>query len=66
MIRDELVTTAESAVLLRRNIATVNTWARTGKLRVAHRNPGRTGANLFYRADVIALAAEHEHEHEPA
>lgn len=54
---DDLLTTAEVANLLKRPIATVNRWAAEGKLPIFHRNPGRTGANIYRREDVERFAA---------
>lgn len=55
MAADDLLTTAQVATILERPIATVNRWAVEGKLPVAHKLPGRTGANLYRRDDVDAL-----------
>lgn len=54
----DYLTTAEVAAVLGRPIATVNRWARTGRLPVAGKLPGRTGANLYRRADVEQLLNE--------
>ncbi len=51
----ELLSTGEVAELLGTTVATVNRWAVTGKLPVAHKMPGRTGAYLFARSDVEAV-----------
>ena len=47
---------AEAARILRRPVRTVNRWGQTGKLPVALKMPGVTGALLFRREDVEALA----------
>lgn len=51
----DLVPTAEVASLLKVDTATVNRWARSGRLTVAVKAPGKTGPNLFRRSDVEAL-----------
>ena len=51
----DLVTTAAVAALAGVDVATVNRWARKGRLPVAIKVPGFTGANLYHRADVEAL-----------
>ena len=53
----DLVGTVEAAQILHRDDATVLRWAASGKLPIAHRMPGRTGAVLFRRGDVLTLAA---------
>ncbi len=55
MADTELLSTGESAELLDTTVATVSRWAAAGKLPVAHKMPGRTGAYLFNRSDVEAL-----------
>lgn len=52
----DLVGRAEAEEILGIDRATVVRWAQSGKLRVAHRMSGETGAYLFHRADVEALA----------
>lgn len=51
-----LVTTTQAAQILGKPIGTVNRWALTGRLVPAAQLPGRTGARLYRRADVEALA----------
>jgi predicted site-specific integrase-resolvase len=51
----DLIPTSQVARIARVDVATVNRWARTGRLQVAVKVPGRTGANLYHRADVEAL-----------
>ncbi|MDQ3307567.1 MAG: helix-turn-helix domain-containing protein [Actinomycetota bacterium] len=51
----ELLSTSEAAEILGTSGVTVNRWAITGKLPVAHKMPGRTGAYLFARSDVEAF-----------
>lgn len=53
---DAYITTRQVAAALGVNVATVNRWARTGRLPVAVKAPGRYGANLYRRADVAALS----------
>lgn len=54
----DLIPTAEAAKILRRSVATVNRYAAAGDLKPALELGGRTGARLFHRADVEALAAK--------
>lgn len=54
-MEDDLLTSAEVAEALDRPVATVNRWALEGRLPVAKKLPGRTGANLYRRSDVEAL-----------
>lgn len=51
-----LVTTAQAAEILGKPIGTVNRWVIEGRLPTAAQLPGRTGARLYRRADVEALA----------
>jgi Helix-turn-helix domain len=55
---DEWLTTAVVAALVGVDVATVNRWAKSGRLRVAVKLPGVRGPNLYRRADVDALLAE--------
>lgn len=57
MAEPALVSTSEAADLLQTTVATINRWAASGKLPVAMKLPGRTGAHLFRREDVEALKA---------
>lgn len=52
---DDLISTAEAASILDRPVATINRMAIDGRLPVAVQMPGRTGARLYRRADVLAL-----------
>lgn len=54
----DLLSTAETAKQLGVSVATVNRWARAGRLPVAAKIAGRTGANLYRRADVEELLNE--------
>lgn len=59
MAESALVSTAEAAAILKTTVATVNRWAASGKLPIAHKvGTGRTGAHLYRREDVDALAKE--------
>ncbi len=53
----ELLTTAEVAERLQTTPRTINRWASSGRLPVALRLPGATGANLFDPEVVDAFAA---------
>lgn len=53
-----LIGAAEAARLLKCSRATVQRRALAGTLPIAHRGPGRTGAYLFDRAEIQAVAAE--------
>tara|TARA_R100001244_G_scaffold6385_9_gene7513 strand:+ start:3010 stop:3222 length:213 start_codon:yes stop_codon:yes gene_type:complete len=55
-IDDELIGTAEAATILGRDRRTVQRHVLSGALVPAHTLPGRTGAHLFRRGDVLALA----------
>lgn len=59
---DELLHTAAVARMAGVDVATVNRWARTGRLRVAIKGPGVKGANLYRRVDVFSLLADRELE----
>lgn len=54
----DLLTTKQVAREFGVRVGTVNRWAQTGRLPVAHKLPGETGANLYTRDDVEALKAE--------
>lgn len=51
-----LLSTAETAERLGVSVSTVTRLAESGRLPIAHRMPGRTGAMLFDQADVDRLA----------
>lgn len=55
---DDLIPTAQAAAIHGVDVATINRWARAGRLPVAVKIPGKTGANLYRRADVEALLPE--------
>lgn len=54
----DLVPTSEVAAMAKVDVATVNRWARQGRLQVVVKGPGRTGPNLYARSDVEALLRE--------
>lgn len=54
----DLMTTAQVAERLRVTARTVNRWVEAGRLPVAQRLPGATGANLFDPATVDELEAQ--------
>lgn len=53
---NDLVPTAEAATILNRHVRTVHRLVAEGLLSPAVKIPGKTGAYLFHRADVVALA----------
>lgn len=53
---DELITTAQAAEILRITVAWANKQAAAGRLPVAHKLPGLTGAYLFHRDEIEAEA----------
>lgn len=55
---DDFLTTAQVAELLGYTVAWTNKLAASGRLPVAHKLPGRTGAYLFYRGDIEAKAQQ--------
>jgi len=58
MSQSELLGVSEAAELVGVSIATIKRAAIAGRLPVARKLPGATGAYLFRRADVEALRAE--------
>lgn len=58
MQTSDLIGTQEAAAILGVSHRTVKRLAQKGKLAHAVKMPGETGAYLFNRADVEALAAE--------
>jgi predicted site-specific integrase-resolvase len=66
MPHDELIGTAEAAGILGKSLPTVKRYAMAGRLPVAVKMKGDTGAYLFERADVDRLAAELAAGDEPA
>lgn len=56
MSQSELLGVSEAAELVGVSIATIKRAAVAGHLPIAHKMPGQTGAYLFHRADVEALA----------
>jgi excisionase family DNA binding protein len=53
----ELITTAEVAARANVSVRTVTRWVNAGKLTVALKVPGQTGAMLFDASEVDALIA---------
>lgn len=58
MQASELISTAETARLLGKSVATINRWVVLGKIKPAHEMPGETGARLFRRSDVERIVAK--------
>lgn len=54
---DEIATREALTILGYRNPSTIVRYVQAGKLRPSRKLPGRTGAYLFWRADVERLAA---------
>lgn len=51
----DLIGSAEVCRILDVHQSTIGRWVASGRLRPAHKLPGRNGARLFARADVDAL-----------
>lgn len=51
----DLIGSAEVCRILDVHQSTIGRWVTSGRLRTAHKLPGRNGARLFERADVEAL-----------
>lgn len=67
----DLIGSVEAAEILGVDVSTVSRWVtgdrrRTRRLTVALRLPGKTGAKLFRRTDVEALANELAEQRERA
>ncbi len=58
MTETEMVGVAEAAQIIGVSTRTLHRLAKSGDLPHAHKNPRRTGAYLFWRADVQRLAHE--------
>lgn len=54
----ELVGSSEVCRILTINPSTVGRWVESGRLKPAHKLPGKNGAYLFNRRDIEQLAAE--------
>lgn len=52
-----LIGSAEACKIVNKDRATLTRWAADGKVKF-HKMPGKTGALLFYRDEIEALAAE--------
>ena len=57
-MRDELISAQDAEKLLGKSRRTIHRLVASGKLPVAMRLPGTTGAMLFHRSDVLALAEQ--------
>lgn len=57
---DELITSAQVSDLLGITVAWVNKQAATGRLPVAQKLPGRTGAYLFRRDDIESQSLQRD------
>lgn len=55
---DELISTAEAAEILRRDVRTIHRWVESGRLTPAYKAPGIRGVRLFNRSDIDTLAGE--------
>lgn len=53
---DKWVTTADAAAILEVHVRTVHRLTESGELNPAIKIPGKTGAYMYHRADVEALA----------
>lgn len=56
----DLIGSAEAARILNIDRGTLSRWVADGRLKAAIQLDGPTGARLFHRRDVTALAAEQE------
>jgi DNA-binding transcriptional MerR regulator len=54
----QLLTASEVAAQTGRSLRTIHRWAESGRLPVALRLPGKTGALLFRPEDVATLTPE--------
>jgi hypothetical protein len=54
----DFITSAQAAEILHYTVAWVNKQASTGRLPVAQKLPGLTGAYLFRRDEIEQIAAE--------
>lgn len=52
----DLIGSADACRILRIDRSTLSRWVAAGRIAPVHRLPGATGALLFSRADVEALA----------
>ena len=53
----DLIGATEAAELLGVHVATINRLAAEHTIPTAAKLPGRTGAHIFHRADILAYAA---------
>lgn len=54
----DVIGVTEAAEILGRSVRTVNRKAQRGEIAHVGKLPGKTGAYLFHRADITALAAQ--------
>ena len=59
---DDLISSSEAGAILGRTVRTVHRLADAGELEPVRKLPGRTGAYLFRRADVMAWLARHQQQ----
>jgi excisionase family DNA binding protein len=55
---NDLIGSAEAARILQVDKPTLTRWVAAGRITAAHKLPGKNGAYLFHRADVMTLAKE--------
>ena len=55
---DEVVTREALEILGLKDPSTISRWVQIGKLTPSRKLPGRSGAFLFWRADIERLAAQ--------
>nr|WP_246462133.1 helix-turn-helix domain-containing protein [Nocardia transvalensis] len=53
----EVCSSAEACALADVNRSTLTRWVESGAIEPLHKAPGRNGAYVFRRSDVIAVAA---------
>lgn len=59
---DEITTREALAILGLREPSTISRYVKEGKLRESRKLPGRTGAYMFWRADIERLRDERSAE----
>ena len=55
----ELLATIEAAQIIGVERSTLSRWVSAGRIKVAHRLPGKNGAVLFARSEVERVAREY-------
>jgi len=58
MTQPDLIGSAEACTILEVDKATLSRWVAAGTLKPAHKLPGRNGAYLFHRADIVLYDAQ--------